>query len=135
VEVTSPERMIDFVRWLAAMEIVDGAPAGTYQDLYSEVLKEGMLESLLENPLATAVMSLITDSSKDQWSGTPGELLHELNSLIGKRSQYSKDWPQTPSALSKRLRSLQAGLRRQNIEVTLARGKARKITITNLEAF
>ena len=39
------------------MEKVDDAPAGTYQDLYSDVLKEGMLDSLMENPLANAVMS------------------------------------------------------------------------------
>jgi hypothetical protein len=89
----------------------------------------------MENPLANAVMSFITDARRDQWSGTPSELLHELNSLVGKRAQYSKDWPQTPSALSKRLKSLKGGLRRQSIDITLARGKERKITITNVEAY
>jgi hypothetical protein len=32
VKVTRPARMIDFSRWLAAMELVYGAPAGTFQD-------------------------------------------------------------------------------------------------------
>ena len=36
VEVTNPQRMIDFVRWLAALEMVDGTPAGIYQDVYAE---------------------------------------------------------------------------------------------------
>jgi hypothetical protein len=135
VEVTSPERMYDFSQWLAAMEIVDGVPPDTYQAVYSDVLNEGMLDSLLDNPLASSVMSFITDGHKNQWSGRPSELLHELNSLVGSKSRYSREWPQTPSALSKRLRPLQAGLRRQGIEVTFARAKHRTITICNLEAF
>ncbi|MBK7063095.1 MAG: ATP-binding protein [Rubrivivax sp.] len=36
--VSSPQRMIDFSRWLAALEIVDGAPSGTYQNAYAEAL-------------------------------------------------------------------------------------------------
>ena len=135
VEVTSPERMIDFSRWLAAMERVHNAPPGAYQDLYSEALKESMLDSLMENPLAAAVMSFVTESSKGDWSGTPTELLQELNLLVGNRSRYSQDWPQNPIALSKRLSPLIAALKRQGIKVTLGRGKERKITITNLEAY
>ena len=80
-------------------------------------------------------MSFITDASKDQWSGTPTELLQELSFLVGNKSRYSQDWPQNPIALSRRLQSLQAPLRRQGIDVTLSRGKERKITITNSEAF
>ncbi len=35
-KVTNPQRMIEFVRWLAAMEMVDGTPAGIYQDVYAD---------------------------------------------------------------------------------------------------
>jgi hypothetical protein len=133
VEATNPERMIDFVHWLAAKEKVDSVPAGVYQAEYSRTLNEGMLDSLLENPLAAAVMSFITESPKSQWSGTPSELQQELNFLVGRRSLGSQDWPQNPIALSKRLRSLQAGLRRQGIDVQLGRGHERKITITRVE--
>ena len=68
-------------------------------------------------------------------TGTPAELLHDLNSLVGKRGLYNKDWPHTASALSKRLKPLKAGLMRQGIEIEFGRGKHRNITITNLEAF
>jgi len=34
VEVTNPECMYDFVRWLAAMEMVDDAPTSVYQAQY-----------------------------------------------------------------------------------------------------
>ncbi|MFC1772598.1 hypothetical protein ACFL3A_04500 [Pseudomonadota bacterium] len=133
VKVTSPERMYDFSQWLAAMEVVDGVPPGTYQSVYSGALNEGMLDSLLENLLGAAVMSFAEDTVDDFWTGTPTELLQELNFRVGKRTPYSKDWPQNPIALSKRLRSLQAGLRRQGINVELSRGKNRKITIVRLE--
>jgi hypothetical protein len=135
VEVTNPERMIDFVRWLAVMEKVDGAPTGVYQTQYSAVLNETMLDSLQENPLAAAVMSFVDDNAAAVWSGTPTKLLQELSVFVGSRSQYSRDWPQTASTLSKRLLPLQAALRRQGIDVALSRGKERVITITNLEEF
>lgn len=135
VEPVSSERMIDFIHWLAAYEKVDGAPNGTYQEQYSEALKESMLDSLLENPLAAAVMSFIADNPKGEWSGTPTDLLQELSFLVGNRSRYSQDWPQNPIALSKRLSPLQMALQRQGIDIVLSRGKERKITITNQEAF
>ena len=66
VEVTNPERMIEFVRWLAAMEKVFGAPAGVFQMQYSSALNEGMLESLQENPLAAVVMAFAEDLPEGQ---------------------------------------------------------------------
>jgi hypothetical protein len=133
VEPTNPERMIDFVRWLAAMEKVDEVPVGVYQMQYSDALKETMRDSLLENPLAAALMSFVDEKVDDFWTGTPTELLKELNFLVGKRTPYSRDWPQNPIALSKRLRSLQAALRRQGINVELSRSKNRKIAIERIE--
>jgi len=134
-EVVHPERMIDYVQWLAAMEIVDGVPAGVYQAEYSHALKQSMLDSLLENPLAAAVIAFIEDHPETQWSGTPAELFQDLSYLVGGRSRFSTEWPQNPIALSKRLVALQAGLRRQGIDVKLTRGKERRITITRLEAY
>jgi hypothetical protein len=135
VEVTNPERMIDFVHWLAAMEKVDGVPTGVYQAQYSNALNQTMLDSLMENPLAAAMMSFVDDNVDDYWTGTPTDLLQELNFVTGRKSRYSQDWPQNPIALSKRLRSLQAGLRRQGIDVELSRDKKRKITVARLEGF
>lgn len=133
VEVSNPERMIDFVRWLAAMEKVHGAPPGIYQSAYGDALNHSMLESLLENPLAAAVLLFADDKVDDFWTGTPTDLLRELEARVGKRTPYSRDWPQNPISLSKRLRSLRSALRRQGIDVELSRGKQRKITIERME--
>jgi hypothetical protein len=89
----------------------------------------------LEDPLASAVMTFVSEKVDGIWSGKPSELLLKLNSLVGGKSRYSREWPQTASALSKRLKPLQAGLRRQGIEIKSGRGKHRNITITNLEDF
>jgi hypothetical protein len=132
VEVTSPERMIDFSRWLAAMEKVDGAPPGTYQELYSECLVEAQLESLLANPLAAALLDFVQGRSKT-WQGKPTELLSELNGITPIAMQRSPDWPKNSIALGRRISPLQAGLKTQGIEITQTRGKHRKITVTTTE--
>jgi hypothetical protein len=133
VEPTNPERMFGFSHWLAAYEKVDGAPPEAYQLEYSKALNGAMLDSLMENPLAAAMMSFVTEKVDDFWTGTPTDLLQELNFIVGKRTPYSKDWPQNPIALSKRLQSLQGGLKSQGIEIILSRGKNRKITVARME--
>ena len=131
-EVTNGERMLDYVRWLAAMERVDGVPAGSYQSLYSHVLRQGQLESLQEDPLAAAVLELAEGlADGDDWYGTPAELLGQLNKLAGKASQRSRSWPVNAISLSKKLHVLQAALAKQGVSLKFARGKERTITIKN----
>ncbi len=129
-EVTHPERMLDFCRWLAAMEKVDGAPEGAYQVEYSNAINQGQLDSLQSNLLASAVLDFAETLTAAEWSGTPTELLEELNAIVGRNSQRSRDWPQNPIALSIRLLPLQAGLLTQGVSVEFTRGKHRTITIT-----
>jgi len=128
-QVTNPERMIDFVKWLAAMEVVDGFDAGDYQAAYSYVLNQGQLNSLMEHPLAAAVVDFSQGLSNGEWSGTPAQLLAKLNTLVSPGTQRNRDWPQNAIALSKRLLSLQGGLLSQDIHVELTRGKERTVTI------
>lgn len=130
--VTHPERMIDFVKWLAAMEIADGTHAGTYQGAYSEALNEGQRDSLQDNVLAAAVLEYAESGMDGQWSGTPTELLTTLNLQATHGTQRSKEWPQTPIALSKRLLPLQTSLLSQGVSVELSRGKHRTISIKKL---
>lgn len=132
-KVTNPERMIEFVEWLAAMEKAEGIPAGIYQSTYSDALRQAQLDSLLDNPLAAAVIEFVGDN--EEWFGTPGELLNKLNLFVTSGTQRSRDWPQNAISLSKRLSSLQAGLRSQGIDVQLGRGKHRRVTITKVEGY
>lgn len=129
VEVTHPERMYDFSKWLAAMETAQGAPAGVYQSAYSDALNQGQLDSLLDNPLAAAVFDFAEELNGQQWSDTPAQFLIELNQRASKGTQRSREWPLNPIALSKRLVSLQTGLLTQGICIEMTRGKCRTITL------
>lgn len=133
VEITHPERMIDFVTWLGAMERVDNIPAGIYQGLYSEVLQQGQLDTLMDNPLAAAIITFMDEFKGDVWSDTPSELLTALSSGLCRGTLFSREWPQNAIALSKRISGLQAGLLSQGIRIELSRGKQRMVTLSKVE--
>jgi hypothetical protein len=128
-KVTSPTRMIQFSQWLAAMEMAQGAPAGTFQDVYCDALAEGQRDALMDNSLAAAVLELGEAMQEVKWSGTPTELLAMLNSMVSPGTQRSKYWPENAIALSKRLAPLQTSLLSQGISLVLSRGKHRTVTI------
>ncbi len=132
VEVRHPERMLDYLKWLAALEKVDGAPPGTYQSLYSENLVEAQLEALLANVLAAALFDF-AQGRRNTWEGKPTELLTELNEVTPFAMQRSPEWPKNSIALGRRISSLQASLKTQGIEITQSRGQHRKITVTTTE--
>ena len=123
------ERMVDFSRWLAAMEAATDVPAGSYQHEYSNALNQGQRDALLDNVLAAAVLEFGEKISSEHWSGTPSELLITLNSMVTRDTHRSRDWPDNAIALSKRLQALQAGLATQDVFVEFGRGKERTITI------
>jgi hypothetical protein len=133
-EITNPERMIDFVAWLAAMEMAEGVPLGVFQAQYSHILRQGQLDTLMDNPLAASIIEFMDEVKGDAWSDTPSVLLETLRSRISHGTQFSRDWPQNPIALSKRIAGLQAGLLSQGIRIELSRGKQRTVTLSKVEA-
>jgi hypothetical protein len=126
---TAPARLYDFSHWLAAMEKVDDAPEGAFQDLYRDNLKQTQLDSLLENPLAAAMVQFF-ELQGDKWKNEPMFLLAELSELVPISVRRSQDWPSNSIALTKRLKALQAGLHSQGIYIDFGRDKKRWITVT-----
>jgi hypothetical protein len=127
-EITRPERMISFVQWIAAYEQVEGVPAGMYQTVYSDVLKQAQMDSLLEHPLPAALIGF-AEELEHPWEGEPTKLLEELSHHVTPSIQRSSEWPKNAIALGKRLRSFEAALRAQGVFVGFGRDKNRKITI------
>jgi hypothetical protein len=125
-----PERMMDFVLWLAAMEKAQGTPPEIYQGAYSASLREAQLESLLDNTLAAEMLKLAHKAADGMWTGTPSELFSALNSQASKSIQRSQEWPQSAISLSKRLSVLQISLQSQGVIVTFGRGRERSISIS-----
>lgn len=132
-EIMHPERVIAFCRWLSAMEQADGVPSGSYQEAYSIALKNGMLESLLEDPVAAAILNLVDGERVKEWSGTPEELYATLDATVTRRTQWSREWPANEIGLGKRLKSLTAAFKRQGVDVRKHRGRERRYTITRVE--
>ena len=131
-KVTDPARMLDFSRWLAALELIEGVPPGPYQRQYVEALNEGQLDSLHENVLAAAMLNAVdrlTEDGTEQWLDTPAELLTALELGVSPPTQRARDWPANPIALSKRLQVLQAAFMTQGIEIEFKRGKERLIGV------
>tara|TARA_R110002111_G_scaffold55408_9_gene95274 strand:+ start:116 stop:1567 length:1452 start_codon:yes stop_codon:yes gene_type:complete len=135
-EVIHPERMLRFVRYLAAAEAVMDFEAGKLQSVYSGILNDTQRDSMLSNPVALAVYELVTDKgNKYEWSGTPTELLDKLNNSMSLSGYRDRSFPANPIALSKQLSALKAPLLSQNIEVLFTRGKERRISILNLDVY
>jgi hypothetical protein len=130
-KVTHAQRMLDFSKWLAAMEIVDGAPEGVYQHIYSENIINAHFAGLSENLLGAAVIELVEYLNGREWEGTPTALLHQLAQMecVNPRSS---DWPNCPIKLSKRLKTLSTAFLTQGISIAFHHGKERVIRINKL---
>ena len=135
-EVLYPERMLDFSHWLAALELALNHPKdklGVIQQHYSESLKQGQLSSLQDNLLGATLIDFVESLGSNDWSGSPTDLYNELTDHVLPTTAKSRDWPQNPIALSKRLHPLQPALLSQNINLSFTRGKSRTITISKIE--
>jgi hypothetical protein len=128
-------RMADFALWATACE---GAfwSLGTFMAAYTTNREEVVATVIEADPVAASVRALVDD--RTNWHGTASKLLAALSELAGERTMRSREWPETPRALSGRLRRAAPFLRKIGIEVTFARaghGKARVIRICPTPSF
>jgi hypothetical protein len=131
VEVVAPSRMLDFCRWLAAMELALGLEAGAIQLPYAQSIQDAQLESLLDNPLAVTILEFADKMETSEWMGTPSDFYAELTHLADFSSQRSRVWPSSAAVLSKRLHGLQAPLIAQGVSIDFTRGKERQIVVSS----
>ena len=116
-------RMADFALWATACETAFW-PAGTFSAAYSGNRHEAAESVIDTDPVAGAVLAVM--ATRTAWKGTATDLLDELEEAAGERIAKSKDWPQSPRALSGRLRRAATFLRKIGIEIGFDReGRAR----------
>lgn len=133
---TNSQRMYDFSRWLAAMEIIDRQKIGSYQDMYEGVLNDTQIDALLDNLLAATIVAFTQTAEfprNNKWSGTPTMLWENLMELLPNRVRPPKEWPGDPSSLTKKLASLKVSLLKQGIKVESYRAKERQISVELLD--
>jgi hypothetical protein len=130
-KVTAPHRMLDFVRWLAAMEVVLNVP--TLQEFFVFTQAQGQRDALQENILSATVLEFAEKEKK--WTGTPTELLKALNERVSEATRRARDWPANPIALSRRLIPMVPALKEQQIRLEMTRGTERRISIYAEETY
>ena len=128
----NPQRVYRFSHWLAALERVEGMPAGGYQEVLSGLARSGDARQPARVVAQRRGPGLRGGAVRGSWSGTAAELLIALNRATGRRSSSGGDWPVNEIALSRRLRASVAAFRTQGIEIVFTRGRVRMITITRV---
>jgi Primase C terminal 2 (PriCT-2) len=120
-------RMADFARWVTACETALWTP-GTFGKAYCKNQDEAVEGVIDADPVAAAVRTL---ASGQEWTGTASELLKALSYKVDESVTKTKAWPDTPRALSGRLRRAASSLRKAGTEIGFERGgRARIIHIT-----
>jgi hypothetical protein len=116
-------RMADFALWASACESALW-PTGTFWAAYCGNRDEAVEGVIDADPVATAVRAVM--AARTKWTGTATDLLEALERVAGERVAKSKTWPDSPRALSGRLRRASTFLRKIGIEVTHTKeGRAR----------
>mgnify|MGYP001943009803 FL=1 len=132
VEVIQKARMIDFSIWLAAMEECIDLEPGKLQVAYSQNVKLAMLDTLIEDPFAHAVLEFAKKNPEPEiWTGQPTQLFRLLSEGVPlKILGNAKAFPQNAISASLRLRTLEKALEAQGVILKLGeRGRSRRISI------
>jgi hypothetical protein len=135
VTVTHPQRMISYVKYLAAIEDIANLESGSLQATYSEILDDAQRDVVLADPLASVLFRWVRELGNDDWKGTPSELRKRLVASLEFGSSLHKGFPDNAIALSKRLKALSVPLLSQGIEISFSRGRERQIHVIDAEAY
>jgi hypothetical protein len=120
-------RMADFALWATACETAIWQP-DTFLKAYSGNQEEAVASVIEADPVAVAVRALMKEQRV--WKGNASALLGALSELVGDRISKAKTWPDSPRAISGRLRRAATFMRKIGIEVTFERGDDRDRTRT-----
>ena len=133
IRTSSMERMADFTLWGMAVCQAMGYGAETFLRLYRTNIARQHEEIVNSDSVGLALLELMADNNR--WSGTPSELLSELNSRCDSLSMDKRTggWPKAPHALTRRIKQLETTLAALGYRVLYGddhrTSKARQITI------
>ena len=120
-------RMADFALWATACETALW-PAGTFWSAYCGNRDEAVEGVIDADPVAAAVRTVM--ATQTVWTGNASDLLGALGEVVGERAAKSKTWPDSPRALSGRLRRAAPFLRKLGFDIEFTReGRERTRTI------
>lgn len=128
---TENERMADAVVWVTAAESALGWIPGTFQQAYRANRKTGNETALESSLLYEPVMRFLV-ASHNHWEGTMGELLAELNAMIGDKAKQ-KTWPSNPRGLRSALQRIMPNVRPMGLSVEFISQRTKNGSVVKLD--
>lgn len=134
IHLTERPRMADAAERWCACERGGSLPwaEGGILEAFLESRNSMIQDYITGDPVANGISQLINDVG--DWSGTAGELMEALESRGLKSGKF---WPETPRAMSGRIRRAASFLRESGIDIDFQRtgqGRARTVFITRIES-
>jgi hypothetical protein len=129
IKVDSLPRMADFAVWGCAIAQALGYSQKDFLVAYTNNIAKQNETVLNENVVASAVVSFM--ETKEEWTGTATELLHDLTeqAAFDRIDTYEKYWPKASNSLTKKLNELKVNLKEVGILFTSIAGNTRTITL------
>jgi hypothetical protein len=123
-------RMADFAMWATACETAIW-PNRTFMNAY-DINRDEAIEDVIDaDTVAAAIRAFM--AKQTVWTGTATKLLEALGREVGDGQSKSKSWPNSPRALSGRLRRAATALRAIGIDIEFwkeGKGRTRMIHIS-----
>ena len=125
-KVVYPARMMDFAKWLAAIEIVLGLGEGKLQKAYKANVKNIMASGTEDDSLTVAMQKLIKSAANDKiWKATPSRLLETLQN-----HENPMYLPRGAAALTSKLKAQESSLNANGVYFKIGRDTDRYVMVS-----
>lgn len=128
-------RMADFALWGEAISQAIGYKPLEFINAYYENIGRQNIEAVESHPLAHTVAKYFEEHEDNVVEGSPMEILEAMETFAQdhKVNTDDKQWPKSPSALSRRLNQIRSNLLEGlGIEVTISRKNKSKANTANI---
>ncbi|MGR5531674.1 ATP-binding protein [Vibrio alfacsensis] len=127
VEVLHSARMMDYAKWLAALERVWKMPEGKLQKVYKGNVTMLMASGTVDDDLTISLKDMLKNLPKGKlWRGTPSQLLYKLQECDG-----GSFLPRGAAALTTKLKGQEASLNANGIYFKFGRDAERYILVSD----
>jgi hypothetical protein len=126
-------RLADLAYWAHRCEAGFNLKPGTMVDTLLKAVKNAAEDAAEHDPVASAVIALMVDYPAVEWKGTATDLWSLLKNRKHGTGFNLKDFPGSPSALSRRLGELRVTLLRNKLALKLSKTNGdRQVVITKV---
>ncbi|HAS6891245.1 TPA: ATP-binding protein [Vibrio parahaemolyticus] len=126
VEVMHEARMMDYAKWIGALETIWKLPEGKLQKVYEKNVESLMASGMADDSLTIAFTALLKKGNGKPWKGKPSELLRKLQEF--EENMYL---PKGAAALSAKIKGQESSLNANGIYFEFGREAERYIMVSD----